>query len=155
MNKVKGIALFDALVGIVLSSIVILMVFMITRSNFQTYFQMSDAQNRILEASKFKYIFKSDIFHAQSIRQKDGQLLLEGKDRIAYSFQEGYTLRYNNQLVDTLDVALTSESYQTDEELPELIRRIELELTNGKRSFLLALNKDYPSITYMRGEDEY
>jgi len=155
MSKVKGIALFDALVGIVLSTIVILAVFMVVQANFKSYFTMGEAQARILEETKLRSILKADVFHAHSISFENGMLILAADDPIQYRFEENYTLRYKLEVLDTLKVGLSNKELETDPEIESLIRKMTLSFTNDKREFSINLSKDYPALTYMQLGNEY
>jgi len=155
MNKVRGIALFDALVGIVLSSIVIMAVFMVMQANFKSYFRMGETQARILEETKLRSIIQADVFHAQSMSFEGPDLTLQGNQEVIYEFRDGYTLRHKQETLDTLKVILTNKEVETDLEMESLIRKMTLHFKNDKREFSINLSKTYPAITYMQMTNEY
>ncbi len=154
MSKLSGIALLDALIGIVLSTLVILSVFMVVRSNFNTYFQLGRVQQRVYDAGQIRFQLQMDTFLANEVSFESNSLVLKQHNAapVYYDFTPLYTLRRTLNYLDTLPARLTGKKLKTDTEIPRLLNCAELHFSSGTREFSIVLDKRYPASTYMSGK---
>lgn len=151
--------LFDLLIGMIISSLVILTVFMVQQSYFQTYFGWAGIQQRQAEELTFSSRLKRDWFEAQEVIWEDG-LQLRSDRQIHYQFDDAYTLRqeWNTEegqfLTDTIHLVLRKQELSFDEELVNLVRFGTFQFAQPKekneRTFRIVLNKHYPAVAYLK-----
>lgn len=141
-QKVSGFTLLEAMVSILLSSLLVLFTFSIYSNFNQYYFIYTQQTDRLNTIVNFRKTFNNDWNNALLVKGSDEELLLTNKEKLVrYEFQDSIVVRNGN--VRTT-FALIPKDVSVERELnSENVTKIKLELENNNQSFLFSSSKNY------------
>lgn len=142
MQKVNGFSLLEALIGILLSSILVVFTFSIYK-NFNTYYftytKQTERLNSILE---FKRILNKDVLNATTISgDKEELFFINTKEKIAYRFLDTTVIRKSIN-----EKAFDLKSNEVDlkfSENTDKIVKATITVENNKQPFTFSIHKEY------------
>lgn len=141
-TKVTGFTLLEAMVSILLSSLLVSFTFSIYQNFNQYYFIYSNQTERLNTILHFKRTFNQDWNRALVIKGKDKHLILTNNTtEISYHFLDSTIVRQGT--IKTIFELIPKEidleyNYSTDK-----VTNINLEVVNNRQSFLFSAIKDY------------
>ncbi len=141
-QKVNGFTLLEAMVSILLSSLLVVFTFSIYKNFNQYYFIYSRQTERLNSILHFKQTFNRDWNNALLITSSEKQLYLSNnKQTVFYDFLDSTIVRKGN-ITTTFD--LIPKTFSTTSNLAnEKITEVELEIMNNQQSFLFSYFKEY------------
>lgn len=141
-TKVNGFTLLEAMVSILLSSLLVSFTFSIYKNFNQYYFIYSGQTERLNNILHFKRTFNQDWNKALIITGKDKQINLSNNQKsITYQFLDSTIVRY--ELIETT-FNLTPKDLDLKTEIEsEKVTNFNLEVVNNRQSFLFSYTKDY------------
>lgn len=141
-KKVGGFTLLEAMVSILLSSLLVLFTFSIYR-NFNQYYQIYSKQtDRLNTIINFKQTFNRDWEQALKIEGDENEVsLINDLNSVFYEFKDSIIVRNGNSKIT---FALIASDIKLERELnTSNITKIALELENNKQTFLFSFSKYY------------
>lgn len=141
-TKVNGFTLLEAMVSILLSSLLVSFTFSIYKNFNQYYFIYSGQTERLNNILHFKRTFNQDWNKALTITGKDKQINLSNNQKsITYQFLDSTIVRYG-LIETTFDLIPKDLDLKTEIE-SEKVTNFNLEVVNNRQSFLFSYIKDY------------
>lgn len=141
-TKVNGFTLLEAMVSILLSSLLVSFTFSIYKNFNQYYFIYSGQTERLNNILHFKRTFNQDWNKALIITGKDKQINLSNNQKsITYQFLDSTIVRYG-LIETTFDLIPKDLDLKTEIE-SEKVTNFNLEVVNNRQSFLFSYIKDY------------
>lgn len=141
-NKVNGFTLLEAMVSILLSSLLVSFTFSIYKNFNQYYFIYSGQTERLNNILHFKRTFNQDWNKALTITRKDKQINLSNNQKsITYQFLDSTIVRYG-LIKTTFDLIPKDLDLKTEIE-SEKVTNFNLEIVNNRQSFLFSYIKNY------------
>lgn len=141
-TKVSGFTLLEAMVSILLSSLLVSFTFSIYKNFNQYYFIYSNQTERLNSILHFKRTFNQDWNKALVITRKEKQLFLSNnKQNITYDFLDSTIIRYG-KIKTTFNLIPKELDFETNLET-EKVTKLNLEVVNNRQSFLFLSVKDY------------
>ena len=141
-QKVSGFTLLEAMVSILLSSLLVLFTFSIYGNFNQYYFIYTQQTDRLNTTVNFRKTFNNDWNNALLVKGSDEELLLTNKEKLVrYEFQDSIVVRNGN--VRTTFTLIPKDISIERELNSENVTKIKLELENNNQSFLFSSSKNY------------
>ena len=141
MNKanVRGFTVQELLVGMVVASMVITMVYTIINHITGQLNAFKEHGDVIMEYNQLKMVLDRDIYHSTEYKFKENELILvNGKSEIRYHFKDKYMVRNNQKSMDTLWIS--NRVLSTEDITPDVFG-IQLSLFDGKYTYFASKEK--------------
>jgi prepilin-type N-terminal cleavage/methylation domain-containing protein len=144
MKRLKGYTIWEIIIVMVISSIVITLaasVFFRIRNYFHTNTGVYISGTDFIVLSD---IMKRDFDRARVIHNKDSIIyLIDNKSRISYRFSEQYIVRNNNMITDTFHFVTGRFHVGTLPDHPDMIGQVEFEVILKKLKIPFCYYKQY------------
>lgn len=141
-TKANGFTLLEAMVSILLSSLLVSFTFSIYKNFNQYYFIYSDQTERLNNILHFKRTFNQDWDKALVITAKEKQLYLSNSNKsITYEFLDSTIVR-DGVIKTTFDLIPKELDIETNF-TTNRVTKLNLEVINNRQSFLFLSVKDY------------
>ena len=141
-TKVNGFTLLEAMVSILLSSLLVTFTFSIYKNFNQYYFIYSEQTDRLNTILHFKRTFNQDWNKALTITGKEKQLFFTNEEQsITYEFLDS-TITRAGEFKTTFDLIPKEMEFETNF-ITKKVTKINLEIESNRQSFLFSSAKDY------------
>lgn len=105
-TKLKSYTIIEVLFAMLITSIVVVMVYLFIDTVYQRYKMYSELTEELSDLSSFKNTFKKDFFYAEKVIQKNESVIFfTNEEEVSYSFSEKVTRTANNNK-DLFDVKI-------------------------------------------------
>jgi competence protein ComGF len=156
MNKIKSFTIVELVVGMLLSSIVLTVVFytlMILNYKIKNYSQKTNDVNEYL---LFRNILSRDWDNATEIKTTANGIVMYKKDQREtvqeYSFDTFRIIRRSNQTIDTFKIANSHTTLQRISDGLDLIKIFKCEISLNNQNIQFVIRKDYTALELMNAE---